>query len=550
VNPSRADPDEEPIVKLFRRIIILSHRYLGIAVCLLAVMWFATGFVMMYAGGMPRLTPEVRLDRLPPLDLSGVRLTAAEAVDRVGASSNARISMVTVLERPAYRITGRSGTDTVFADTGEVMPVIGRDESRRVASRFLGTPEDQIHFAGTLTKNDQWTLIQGPALPLHKYRVQDEAATELYVSPRTAEVTQVTTRRSRTLAWVGTIPHWLYFSAIRLNQPLWYTVVVWTSALVCAVTLLGLVLGVLQYHRGRPTLRQRIPYSGWTRWHYVTGVVFGVFTLTWAFSGLLSMEPFDWTNSTGLEVRGDVFTGGAAEAAAYDRVDAARWEPVLAGRTLKELEFVRIQDEHYYVAHVTDRPVQEKPLERLHQPYYITGRADANRLLVAASTMAVRREPFSADSLITRLHAALPGETIVSQELLTDYDDYYYSRSRQIPLPILRVKFADPAQTWLYIDPETSQMVSQVTRLSRVERWLYNGLHSLDFAFWYDRRPLWDIGMIVLLSGGLASSLFGVLLGVRRIRRGITGAAKGLAPGLPPVPDTATQPARTSIGDL
>ena len=36
------------------------------------------------------------------------------------------------------------------------------------------------------------------------------------------------------------------------------------------------------------------------RWHYITGVVFGVFTLTWVFSGMLSMEPFGWATNPGL----------------------------------------------------------------------------------------------------------------------------------------------------------------------------------------------------------------------------------------------------------
>jgi len=55
------------MLKLLRKSLILTHRYMGIALSLLAVMWFATGIVMMYAGGMPRLTPQTRIERLPPL---------------------------------------------------------------------------------------------------------------------------------------------------------------------------------------------------------------------------------------------------------------------------------------------------------------------------------------------------------------------------------------------------------------------------------------------------------------------------------------------------
>ena len=58
-------------------------------------------------------------------------------------------------------------------------------------------------------------------------------------------------------------------------------------------------------------------------------------------------------------------------------------------------------------------------------------------------------------------------------------------------------------------------------RLNRVERWLFNGLHSLDFAFWYDRRPLWDAGLIALSAGGLVSSGIGLWVGFRRVRRAL-----------------------------
>ena len=78
-------------MKLFRKSVILVHRYLGIGICLLAVMWFATGIVMMYAGGMPRLTSELRLERLPEINLSSVRLTPYEAAEHVQADGISRV---------------------------------------------------------------------------------------------------------------------------------------------------------------------------------------------------------------------------------------------------------------------------------------------------------------------------------------------------------------------------------------------------------------------------------------------------------------------------
>ncbi len=520
-------------MKLFRRSLILAHRYLGIAIGLLVVMWFASGIVMMYAGEMPRLTPQRRLERLSNLDLARVRLSPTEAADRARsgdpssstpntgtartANGPRRVQLLTVLERPAYRVDNA----TVFADTGERLEVVTPAVAQTIASRFMGIDVSRVHFVRTLDRVDQWTIGQGRAMPLHKFRVDDDLGTEVYVQPATAEVSVLTTRRGRALAWIGTIPHWLYFTALRENQPLWYQIVVWTSAAACVLAVFGLVLGVTQFRKTRPfRLSHAIPYRGFMRWHYITGVVFGLFTLTWAFSGLLSMEPFAWTNATGLEIGRNVLTGGPLDLAAFPVQSPETWTRVLQGRAIKELEFSRIQGDPYYVVRqAPNDPVDAKRRERLHQPYLVTGRTEADRVLVDAKTFELRRTPFTDASLVTRLRQAVPEAPIVETALLADYDSYYYSRGRQTPLPVLRVKFADPAETWVYIDPEMSQVLATVHRLNRVERWLYNGFHSLDFRFWYDRRPLWDIGMIVLLLGGLTTSALGLLMGVKRLVR-------------------------------
>jgi hypothetical protein len=430
------------------------------------------------------------------------------------------------MDRPAYRFSGW-GSATVFADTGEVLADVTIEQSRTIASRFVNLPEDQVQYERTLTRADQWTLGPG-RMPLHKFRANDASGTELYVQPRTGEVTMLTTRRGRALAWVGTIPHWLYFAALRTNQPVWYRIVAWGSGLACVLAVMGLILGITQFRRTRPfRLGASIPYSGWMRWHYVTGVIFGAFALTWAYSGLLSMEPFAWTQATGLEVDRGVFTGGRIDLAQYPALEPATWDRVLNGRGIKEVEFVRIQDQPYYVVRqARDEQADPALRERLHQAYPVNGQLEPDRVLVAADTLEIRREPFSTESLVARLEAALPDVPIEESQVLSEYDSYYYSRARQNPLPVLRVKFGDAAETWVYVDPQMSQVLTSVHRLNRVERWLYSGLHNLDFAFLYDRRPLWDIVMIALSLGGLATTAIGLYLGVKRSWRKVTRPAR------------------------
>ena len=154
--------------------------------------------------------------------------------------------------------------------------------------------------------------------------------------------------------------------------------------------------------------------------------------------------------------RRDVFTGGPIDLGKYAAMRPAEWDHLVDGRGIKEIELARIQDEHYYIVRLAHDPEADKRPERLHQPYYITGRAETDRLLVRADTLQVRREPFSAESLVARLRTELPEVPIVEQQLLTEYDPYYYSRQHLTPLPVLRVKFADPGETWFYIDPSNS----------------------------------------------------------------------------------------------
>jgi hypothetical protein len=68
-------------------------------------------------------------------------------------------------------------------------------------------------------------------------------------------------------------------------------------------------------------------------------------------------------------------------------------------------------------------------------------------------------------------------------------------------------------------------------RDSRTERWLYQGLHSLDFPGLYQTPWLWYSLIIGLSLGGLALSLTSVIVGWRFLR----GGGK-IRPAAEPVP--------------
>ena len=125
------------------------------------------------------------------------------------------------------------------------------------------------------------------------------------------------------------------------------------------------------------------------RWHYITGAVFGLFTLTWAFSGLLSMQPFAWTRAEGLDLPSDTFTLGPVDLAQFANMpgeQAALAGGVPAGsglqaacrQAIQEVEFVRLLGDHYYLVRCSGQ----------------------ERRLVSAESFSVRGEFFNIDSLV------------------------------------------------------------------------------------------------------------------------------------------------------
>jgi hypothetical protein len=281
------------------------------------------------------------------------------------------------------------------------------------------------------------------------------------------------------------------------------------------------------------------PYAGWMKWHHYTGLVFGAITLTWTYSGLLSMGPFNWFQSPGITAaQREAYTGGPLRVdlmtldglrgslAELERAWVGGSERISALRVVKELEATQFRGEPFWLAyrapsaaeasqwmHVGLMPRTPRP--RLAHQYVAA--ADP-----AAGTFARFDEPrFGRESMLEIARAAMPGVPIADAVWLQEYDAHYYDLRAGRALPVLRVRYADDVRTWLYLDPVRGAIVQRTDDTRRLRRWLYQGLHSLDFPFLYYKRPLWDIVVIVLSIGGLALSATTLLPGWRRLRRNI-----------------------------
>jgi hypothetical protein len=493
----------------WRRPVVLTHRWLGILCGVLFIAWFASGIVMMYAR-MPALEPDEHAARLPPLDFSSARVSVADAaIYTGGAAQRVRIGMLA--GRPAYKLFSAGRWTVVFADTGRPFDALTPDQALDEARRFAPEHSLTMRYDGRLTSPDQWTLESRALLPMHRIALGDQADTYLYLSDQTGEAVLKTTRTSRRLGYAGAVVHWIYFTPLRRNGRLWTELIIWGSIVGVLMCATGIVWGVWQY------IRSGLIYSGWMRWHHYAGLIFGVTTLTWIFSGLLSMDPWNWHPGTGPNrQQRDAFSGGmlTIENATPDRLRAAL--AALAGQVASEAERGVGPPRAERADRGRDPGVKEVELVQFRGQVFLS--SDSALVPIAAPDRGARPE-FDREALLEAAREAMPGVAVQDAVWLEEYDAYYYDRSRDLPLPILRVRYEDPQRTWLYVDPRRGAIARKEERLTRLNRWLYRGFHSWDFPFLYFRRPLWDVVVIALSVGGLLSATTTLVPAWRRLRR-------------------------------
>jgi hypothetical protein len=476
------------------RSLVYTHRWLGISLSILFVVWFASGIVMMYAR-MPELDPAERLARLAPINFASVRVAPGDVV-----AEASRFTLTTFEGRPVYRIAAGRTQYVVFADTGEALAPVTPERALRLGRAFVGGDPAKVRYDARLEDADQWTFSVRGQMPMHRLAVDDAEGTRLYVAERSGEVVMKTTSSGRTWGYLGAVFHWLYFTSLRRDGALWNNVIVWTSIAGTVMALAGFAWGLwrfspFQRYRLRRQL-SRTPYAGLVKWHHYAGLIFGATTITWVFSGLLSMDPWDWHPSTApTAAQRDAVSRGPLRPADVPLPALQRALAAFGFDTPKEIDLIRFRGHHYL-------------------------RASAG--LVAVDAMAQGPdESFHADAMIGAARDAMPGVPIQGVYWMGEYDAYYYSRDGALNLPVLRVRFDDPQKTWLYLDPKRGAIVRKEERLTRLNRWLYHGLHSFDFPFMYYRRPLWDVVVIVLSLGGIVLSVTTMWAAYRRLRRGL-----------------------------
>ncbi len=474
------------------RVLFLTHRYLGIGLGALMVVWCLSGIVMMYVP-YPSLERDARLMGLMPL--GGAPCCVLEG-DTLPGDDETISSFDVEVTNGNIVLTARSdGGRTYMADlsTGAALVGVSAEEaeaSARDYARVHGVTAEPALLGEIET--DQWTTGNfRNDRPLYLFALNDDAGTELYVSSMSGKAVQVTNAHQRFWNWFGSVPHWLYFSQLREDGPLWSQIVIWTSLIGCVLTLIGIYIGIRQVKRRRSTGRLASPYRGLWYWHHVPGLIFGLFTLTWVFSGLLSMNPWGFLGNS---------DPSAAQARLYG--GAPQWADIRA--SLPQM----IANAPEGTVHLTAAPLDGGLYALAATAEGIETRIDANG----------NPAPLSEADIAASATRIGEGYGSVSWDMLAEEDAYYYGRANAPPpFPVVRVTTDGENAARFYLNPVSGRLVRFADADARWSRWLFNGLHSLDFTAAFRWRPFWDVLMIVLLLGATVVCGTGTWLGVKRL---------------------------------
>jgi hypothetical protein len=480
-----------------KRAILLLHRYLGIAICLMMAAWCLSGVVMMYVG-FPSFAAKQRVASLTALDFNGCcNFSAARAVAGHGATEAFEIEMLA--GRPVLRLTSYGAQTLVDLRAGAPIPAVEGEEALQIGADYQRTSGTKgvPRLLGTIER-DQWTVSSGydRDRPLHKIALDDADGTELYVSAQNGEIVQRTTARERIWNYFGAVTHWLYMRPLREHAAAWAQTIIWLSVLGVFLTAAGIYLGVAQLGRS-PT--RWSPYRGFNLWHHLSGLVFGLFTLAWVGSGLLSMNPWGL-----LESR-----YGVDEGVRLQQIDLNAAQVIdIAERLVRAADAGQLNG---------GRPLLQLASAPLGNSLYLLATNSEDRLRFDSATLAAA--PLTQPELLRAARGLQDGRTPVNAELLSAGDEYYYSDHELNFVPAYRVIFGDAEHSRYYFDPVTGALLSKFDRAARGYRWLFNAVHRWDFSAGIRRRPFWDLAMGVLLAGVAAGSLTGVVLGFRRVLR-------------------------------
>ncbi|MBP1617762.1 MAG: PepSY protein [Bacteroidetes bacterium] len=479
---------------MFKRILYSFHRILGTILSILFLMWFLSGFVMMYHA-FPKLTERDRNAHAQALNMQDCQ--QADSIIASGLSKPKLNSLELNLHYGHAQITSRSSdSEQQMVCRNGIWDSVRKPtfaQIRQYAGAWNSAP---IIRTDTLHDLEQWIPFGKlrADLPIYKFYFGDKLHHQLYVSSATGEALQLTTQDSRFWAWLGPIPHWIYFTKLRQDVSLWKNMVITISGIGCVMCLAGIVIGIRSFlisRRKRGTWAT--PYRRFAyKWHHLTGFFFGFFVFTFIFSGMMSLA--------------DVPTS-----------IVKIHNPKLQEQANSEASITGIEFKADYKQLLADYPKQVTQIK-----WMSVGKTPVLQAVVSGSTLM-----FDASrNILKPLHMSpamikelvQTGTNSCQIDTLYNYDNYYGSPGKQLPLPVYKVSVKDGDQSVYYVEPATGKLIYYNSN-AKVAHWSYQILHRFALGVLVQHNTLRLCLLWFALLGGTLVSITGVWLSVRYLQR-------------------------------
>lgn len=477
-----------------RRYWFLLHRYLGIGCGLIMLLWTLSGIVMMYQS-YPRLDYWKTLTLQQPLNLSlCCKLPAADPTNGQ-VLHQLRVDMQA--GQPTLRFhTADKRWHSVNLVEGKWLGHYSAEQAHHIAQHFKQHALDIGAVNGNaithdVIERDQWTVYSSynPHRPLHRLQLNDQAATDVYISSYTGEIVQLTNAKQRFWGYLGAVVHWIYPTALRQHGKTWYYLIIALSCLGTFLTATGLYIGLKQFKSRRNG--KRSPYRGQALYHHYFGLVFGIFTLSWVLSGLLSMNPAGLLEGGSAHQEQLNIRGKAIYWQQLPKLLAPLSQPQSLSATTVRLSWENIGEQIALISH----------------------QRDGSKKRFNAITF--ETEPLD-EKMLKHIGQRMLAKQNFDGTVLYEADSYYYAHHRPVEWPVYRMITSNGNR--YYLSAVTGGLIKKVDSNEQWNRWLFNGLHSFDFSHALRRRPIWDAVVIILLSGVAVVCATGTYMGLKRLQ--------------------------------
>lgn len=466
-------------------------------------MWLISGLVITYHP-FPNVTNEQKYANMDAIQVEDSLPSISEILSRIESTEKVKkVSIEQFNGQTRFNIKTDKSLHRLAANPSQELLPISANTVHHIASKWSNGSISRID---TLQERDIWIMYNRyiNELPIYKVHYDDEAGNELYISSRSGEVQQFTTFSERAWAYVGAIPHKLYFPFLRKHTKLWADVVTVLSLICLASILTGIYVGIEVYVKNyRKNRKLQSPYKKMSyKWHHIAGMVFCIFLITWSISGSVSIQKVpQWIAKT----HNPIPHGIRGKAIAYDKYT---------------LDYRQILENYDEVKEIEFSMFQGKPIYNV-----VVG---AEQIAIDASGLEVKKLYLTEED-VEKVVKFNHGNADFNVQLITEYEDYYLPWKRGLALPAYKVMVQDADNSLYYINPENGEY-KYLNQNRKVRNWMFFGLHYFHIKWLVDRPVFWTITLWTLTLGCLVVSLTGVWLSGRYIKRKYKKARRKLRP--------------------